>query len=179
MHNTRKQLIIILPKCVNVSKAELVCDTLLCFQVQRLLCFLYCSPWLRFLREKYGLNMRARSIAKHLTSMAASTQNSNAHTPRMTSGIIVSVGGTQNKFKFEVRLSLADNNQWPSLTFPLQSYRLVLFFVKAFTDAGKLSPEIFSRDSLNVQDCSGDGMLCDVLEDPNKETVLIIIQCRD
>lgn len=79
--------------------------------VQRLLYFLYFLPWLRFLCEKYGLNMRARSIAKHLTSMAASTQNSNTHTHPMTSGIIESVGGRHIKFKFEIRPSLADNSQ--------------------------------------------------------------------
>lgn len=96
---------------------------------------------------------------------------------------MVSVGGTQIKFcvwnKFEIRLSLADNSQWPALTSPLQSYSLALWFVEAFADAGKLSLQIFSRDFLNVQDCSGDGILCDVLDDPNKETAFIIIKCRD
>lgn len=142
---------------------------------KRLLCLL---PWLWFLREKYGLNMRARSIAKHLTSKAANIQNSNTQTPWMTSGIIVPVEGTQIQFEFEIKLCLADHSWWPALTSPLQSYSLGLWFVEAFTDAGKLSLEILSRDFLNVQDSSGDGFLCDVLHDSNKETVFIVIKYR-
>lgn len=54
------------------------------------------------------------------------------------------------------------------LTSPLKSVSVRHHSVKAHADAFKLSLEIFSRHSLNGQDCSGDGVLGRVIDGSNK-----------
>lgn len=56
-------------------------------------------PSLLFIFDTHGLNSRARSMAKHLTSTSAAAKNRQAHTPPTTRGIIESELKTKGEEK--------------------------------------------------------------------------------